>query len=243
MVVLGLSLSWRQAAALPGTRVFSVLPSRSRPAAIVGLAASVVLLGVVVVAGSHLLRGDARYADGVTASTGAESIVAFQMAANADPWIERYWLALGDTQGVLASLTRDPGMGKTAAANLRRGLALSPRDLEGLLSLSRVLLDLKDPAGAKDAAERAVAYAPYDPRAHATLARVLAVQDERDGALAELDRALVGVPDVRVLLLAGLAYRDLGDKVKAIQLLQQVQAAGYQDPLAAQALSELGAGG
>ena len=243
MLLVGLSLSWRQAAALPKTRVFSLMPTRSGSAAIAGFVASVVLVGVVVAAGYRLVRADALYAQGVTAATAAESVVGFQEAANANPLIERYWIALGDTQGLLASLSHDTGLSETAAANLRRGLGLSSRDLEGLLSLSRVLLDLNDAAGAKTAAEQAASYAPLEPRAHASLARALAVLGERDRAVAELDRALAGNPDVRTVVLAGLAYRDLGDKAKAIELLNQVQAAGYNDPLAAQALAELNAAG
>jgi O-antigen ligase len=243
MVIVGLSLSWRQGAALPGARVFSPASTKSRAIAIAGLVASVALLGVVCVAGYRLVQGDARYAKGITASTSAGAVNGFQGAANAVPWIERYWIALGDTQGILAGLGHDPALSRTAAANLRRGLDLSPRDLEGLLSLSRVLLDLQDSAGAKVVAEEAAAYAPFEARAHASLARALAATGERDRALAELDRALAGSTDARVLVLAGLAYRELGDKVKAIELLNQVQAAGYNDPVAARALAELTAGG
>ena len=245
MLLVGLSLSWRQAAALPMTRVFSLMPTRSGPAAIAGFVASVVLVGVVAAAGYRLARADMHYSQGVTAGAfSAESVVAFQAAVNADPWIERYWIALGDTQGLSATLSRDTRLSETAAANLRRGLGLSPRDLEGLLSLSRVLLDLDDAAGAKTAAERAASYAPLEPRAHASLARALAVLGDRDRALAELDQARAGNagnPDVITMILAGLAYRDLGDKAKAIELLSQVQAAGFNDPLAAQALAELNA--
>ena len=242
MLLVGLSLSWRQAAALPETRVFSPMPSRSGPVAIAGFVASVVLVVVVVFAGYRLVRADAHYSQGVTAAAfSVESVVAFQAAANADPWVERYWIALGDTQGLLAALSHDKSLSETAAANLSRGLGLSARDLEGLLSLSRVLLDLGDAAGAKAAAEQAASYAPLEPRAHASLARALAVLGERDRALAELDQARAGNPDVITVILAGLAYRDLGDKAKAIELLTQVQAAGFNDPLAAQALAELNA--
>ena len=245
MLLVGLSLSWRQAAALPKTRVFSLKPTRAGSAAIAGFVASVVLVGVVAAAGYRFARADMHYSQGVTTGAfSAESVVAFQAAVNADPWIERYWIALGDTQGLSAALSHDTRLSETAAANLRRGLGLSPRDLEGLLSLSRVLLDLDDAAGAKTAAEQAASYAPLEPRAHATLARALAVVGERDRALAELDQARAGNagnPDVITVILAGLAYRDLGDNARAIELLSQVQAAGYNDPLAAQALAELNA--
>ena len=173
MLIVGLSISWREASRLPGALVLTVWADRSRGAAIAALAASLVLVGFVIVGGARFVRADTHYADAVMATSTVEAVAAFQAATASDPWVERYWISLGDMQSLLAEAEGDAALGRTAEDSLRRGLGLSPRDLEGLLSLSRVLLDLGDTAGALRAAEQAVSYAPL---------RCPGVRDPRLGA-------------------------------------------------------------
>ena len=241
MLIVGLSISWREASRLPGTRVLTVWADRSRGAAIAALVASVVLLGVVIVGSSRFVRADAHYGDAVRAASSVEALAAYQAAADSDPWVERYWISLGDMQSLLVEAGGDAELSHTAEASLRRGLSLSPRDLEGLLSLSRVLLDRGDTVGARRVAEQAVSYAPYDARTHANLAWALAVAGDREAARATLDKAPTAPGDARWLLLAGLAYKELGDATQAVDLLSQLRDAGHNDPLVEQALAELGA--
>ena len=239
MLIVGLSFSWREASRLPRARVLTVWADRSRGAAIAALAASVVLLGVVMVGGARFVRADAHYADAVKGMSAGEVVADYQAAAASDPWIERYWISLGDMQSLMAEAGGDAGLRRTAEASLRRGLSLSPRDLEGLLSLSRVLLDRGDTGGARRVAEQAVSYAPYDARTHANLAWALAVSGQAGAAQSALDKAPTAPADLRWLTLAGLAYKELGDATQAADLLGRVRDAGHNDPLVERALGEL----
>ncbi|MBU2602632.1 MAG: O-antigen ligase family protein [Actinobacteria bacterium] len=137
-------------------------------------------------------------------------------AAEGFPLVESYWrsLALAETREGIAQ--GRPLLVADGETHLRRGLSLSPRDMDLLAALTAAHLQRGEWKKARESAQLATSYSPVEPLPHAQLAYALLRLGETERALAEAERALaVDVRSARVLHTVGLYFRDSGDVERA----------------------------
>ncbi len=131
--------------------------------------------------------------------------------------------AMSDAWAQLATILHGAGRDREALAALREVDRLNPGSPFVLISFANMCLEMGDLAEAKSFAEKAVAAADT-PATHVTLAHVLFVSKDLDGAEKEAQAALQGndsrrLPKV-VLAMVRKARGDLGG---ALQLLDSVR--------------------
>jgi tetratricopeptide (TPR) repeat protein len=140
--------------------------------------------------------------------------------------------------GVYASQINDQTQ---ARAHWTKTLELNPKHLSALLAISFDSLHENKPAEAVPYLRRAVEAEPSSWRAHALLAEALVLQNERDDAIKEAERAIeLGherAAAVQLILARALAGR--GDKDEAIKVLEVYVQAHPKDTAAGKDLERL----
>ncbi|MGB7846500.1 MAG: tetratricopeptide repeat protein [Candidatus Acidiferrum sp.] len=140
--------------------------------------------------------------------------------------------------GVYASQINDQTQANT---HWMKALELDPKHLSALLAVSFDLLHENKPVDAVPYLKRAVETEPSSWRAHALFAEALVLQNQRDDAIKEAERAIeLGherAASVQLILVRALAGR--GDKDEAIKVLEAYAQAHPKDTAAGKDLDRL----
>lgn len=127
-----------------------------------------------------------------------------------------------------------------AADGYRLLLAVRPDHAGAWLQLATCLRAMGDLPGAKQAAERALQYAPQAPECHNNLGSLYAASDDHAVALTHFDRALTLRPNYPAALINKAAsLRDTARAVEAVPLLEQAIAISDGHPQAVAGLAQV----
>ncbi len=166
-------------------------------------------------------EGEVQYRRGVTLlreKKFAEAAGQLEAAARLSPGVAPVWLAVAharlETGRVAEARAAAAEARKLGAAdsNIARGLATFYRQL------AKKLLAAREPSGAVEAWQEAIALAPGDASPYAELAGLFLDHRTPEPAIAVLTAALARIPnDADLLRLQGLAHYAAGENAKAIE--------------------------